>query len=128
MSFADRALAEIDGLHRALQRWFRAEGEQDAEAVLAHFDPGYTMVTTAGKLLTLADFRSGLPGFWGSRPGLVMEITAETLLHASPGATLMTYNERQTLDGRVTDRFSTVFMLESAGVPVWRHLQETMIA
>ena len=128
MSFADLALAEIDGLHRVLQRWFRAEGEQDAGAVLAHFDPGYTMVTTAGKRLALADFRSGLSGFWGSRPGLLMEITDETLLHTGPGAALMTYNERQTLDGHVTNRLSTVFMLESAGMPVWRHLQETMIA
>ena len=69
MSFTDRALAEIDGLHRVLQRWFRAEGERDEAAVLAHFDPGYTMITPTGKLLTLDDFRAALPGFWGSRPG-----------------------------------------------------------
>ena len=86
------------------------------------------MVTPTGKLLTLADFRAALPGFWGSRPGLVMEITAETLVHEAPGVAVMTYNERQRLAGAVTDRFSTVVMMERNGTPVWRHLQETMIA
>ena len=128
MSFAERALAEIDGLHRVLQRWFRAEGEQEVADVLAHFDPAYTMVTTTGKLLTLQDFQAALPNFWGSRPGLVMEITGETLLHGASGAAVMTYQERQHLAGAVTDRFSTVLMLERDGAPVWRHLQETMLA
>lgn len=130
MSFNDRALAEIDGLHRVLQRWFRAEGEQDPAPVLEHFDPGYTMVTAAGKLLTLDVFRGALPGFWGSRPGLVMEITAETLVHAGPGFAVMTYNERQHLNGSFNDRFSTVLMLDrgEGAVPAWRHLQETMFA
>lgn len=128
MSFDHHALAEIDGLHRVLQRWFRAEGERDAATVLAHFDPGYTMVTPAGKVLTLDMFRTALPGFWGSRPGLVMQISGETLVHAGPGFALMTYVERQTLAGTTTDRFSTVLMLDAGGTPVWRHLHETMIA
>ena len=130
MDFTDRALAEIDGLHRVLQRWFRAEGEQEPAPVLAHFDPGYTMVTTSGKLLTLDMFCGALPGFWGSRPGLVMEITKETLVYAGPGFAVMTYNERQHLNGAFTDRFSTVLMLDkgSDGPPAWRHLQETMFA
>lgn len=128
MSFTDRAMAEIDGLHRVLQRWFRAEGERDEAAVLAHFDPAYTMITPTGKLLTLDDFRAALPGFWGSRPGLVMEISGETLVHEAGGFAAMTYQERQRLDSAVTDRFSTVLMMERGGAPVWRHLQETMIA
>ncbi|BCM81665.1 DUF4440 domain-containing protein [Methylobacterium indicum] len=129
MSFTDRALAEIDGLHRVLQRWFRAEGERDVGLVLEHFDPGYTMITTAGTLLTLDAFRAALPGFWGSRPGLVMEIGRETVVHSGPGFAVLTYTERQHLNGTVTDRFSTVLMLDrgEAG-PAWRHLQETMIA
>lgn len=128
MSFTDSALAEIDGLHRVLQRWFRAEGERDEAAVLAHFDPAYTMVTPTGRLLTMANFAGALPGFWGSRPGLVMEIGDETLLHSGPGLAVMSYRERQHLGGAVTNRFSTVLMLERNGMPVWRHLQETMIA
>lgn len=128
MSFTDRAVAEIDGLHRVLQRWFRAEGERDEAAVLAHFDLGYSMVTPTGKFLTLENFRTALPGFWGSRPGLVMEISDEMLVHEGPGFAAMTYQERQRLGATVTDRFSTVLMMERAGAPVWRHLQETMIA
>lgn len=130
MAFTDRALAEIDGLHRALQAWFRAEGEQDPQLVLSHFDEGYTMVTPAGKLLTFATFKAAVPGMWGSRPGLVMEITEETLLHSGPGFALMTYKERQHLAGSLTDRYSTVLMLDrgEGATPAWRHLQETMIA
>lgn len=69
MDFTERALAEIDGVHRVLQRWFRAEGAHDPALVLEHFHPAYTMVTTAGGLLTLERFRSALPGFWGSVSG-----------------------------------------------------------
>lgn len=130
MAFTDRALAEIDGLHRVLQAWFRAEGAQDGGLVLSHFDPGYTMITPTGKLLTLDVFQAALPTMWGSRQGLVMEITHEQLVHGGPGFAVMTYNERQHLNGTVTDRFSTVLMLDrgdGAG-PAWRHLQETMIA
>lgn len=129
MSFTDRALAEIDGLHRVLQAWFRAEGAQDAALVLSHFDPGYTMVTPAGKLITLGAFKAALPVLWGSRPGLVMEITNEALVYAVPGFALMTYTERQHLNGAFTDRFSTVLMLDHGdGAPLWRHLHETMLA
>ena len=129
MTFTDRALAEIDGLHRVLQRWVRAEGEQDPAVVLAHFDLAYTMITPTGKLLTLEMFRGALPSFWGSRLGLVMEITHETVIHATSGIAVMTYNERQHLNGAVTDRFSTVVMLDrgESAFPAWRHLQETMI-
>lgn len=128
MSFTKSALAEIDGLHRVLQRWFCAEGERDEAGVLAHFDPAYTMVTPTGKLLTMGNFRAALPGFWGSRPSLIMEISGEMLVHEGPGFAVMTYQERQHLAGAVTNRFSTVLMLERHGAPVWRHLQETMIA
>lgn len=127
--FTARALAEIDGLHCVLQAWFRAEGAQDPALVLRHFDPGYTMITPGGRLLTFGQFQAALPGFWGSRPGLVMEISQETLLHAGQGFALMTYIERQHLNGAVTDRFSSVLMLAGGdGAPLWRHLQETMIA
>ncbi|MBN8902138.1 MAG: hypothetical protein BGO51_25680 [Rhodospirillales bacterium 69-11] len=129
MSFTDRALAEIDGLHRVLQRWFRAEGEQDPALVLSHFAPDYTMITVTGTMVTLAAFRAGLPSMWGSRPGLVMEIGNERLVHAGPGFALMTYTERQHLGGGVTVRLSTVLMLDhgAGAIPAWRHLQETMV-
>ena len=128
MGFTDRALAEIDGLHRVLQAWFRAEGERDPALVLEHFDPGYTMVTTAGKLTDLGALRGALPALWGSRAGLVMAISNERLVHAGPGHALLTYNERQHLNGGFTDRFSTVLMLDrgEGAAPAWRHLQETM--
>jgi hypothetical protein len=75
-------------------------------------------------------FRGSLPNFWGSRPGLVMEISNETLVYAASDIAVMTYNERQHLNGTFTDRFGTVVMLDrgEAAFPAWRHLQETMIS
>jgi hypothetical protein len=128
MTFTDRALAGIDGLHRVLQAWFRGEGAQDPALVLAHFDPGYTMIGAAGRLIDLEAFRRALPALWGSRPDLVMEISEETVVHAGPGFALLSYNERQHAGGGVNDRFSTVLMLDrgEGTSPAWRHLQETM--
>ncbi len=127
--FVAQALAEIDGLHRVLQAWFRAEGRQDAEAVLAHFDPAYTFVTPVGKVVTFEMFKAGLAGLWGSRPDLVMEITHEAVVFADTGSVSMTYHERQSRTDAVTDRISTVVMVPGpAGAPVWRHHQETMLA
>ena len=128
MSFPNRALAEIDGLHRVLQAWFRAEGEQDPAVVQAHFDSNYTMVGAAGTLIDLEAFRRALPTLWGSRPDLVMEISDEKVVHAGPGFALLTYNECQHANGSSNNRFSTVLMLDRGEdeVPAWRHLQETM--
>ncbi len=68
MSFPRARFPRSTGCIASLQRWFRAEGARDPALVLEHFDPGYTMITTAGTLLTLDAFRAALPGFWGSRP------------------------------------------------------------
>ena len=129
-AFIPNALAEIDALHRVLQAWFRAEGAQNPGKVLSHFDPGYTMVTATGKLISYEAFQAGLPAMWGTRPGLVMQISQQAVCHSGSGWAVLTYHERQHLNRSFTDRFSTVLMLdrgEAAG-PVWRHLQETMIA
>ncbi len=128
-TFADRAIAEIDGLHRVLQAWFRAEGERDPALVLNHFDPRYTMVTPTGVLLPYATFAAAVPGLWGTRPTLVMTITGETIRHIEGGAALITYHERQDLAGTTTNRISTALLLDVPGraTPVWRHLQETLL-
>ncbi len=59
-----------------------------------------------------------------------MEISKETLVHAGPGFAVLTYNERQHLNGSFNDRFSTALMLARGDppTPAWRHLHETMFA
>lgn len=127
-SFAASAAAEIDGLHRLLQAWFRAEGDPDPAPVLAHFDEGFVMVTPAGKTVTFAQFAASFPGFRGTRPGLVMQIGDVIVRHVDNRSALVTYHERQIQESGTTDRVSTALLLARAdrATPVWRHLQETM--
>jgi hypothetical protein len=128
--FTAAAAVEIDGLHRLLQAWFRAEGDADPAPILARFDEEFTMVTPAGKLISYEQFASGLPGMRGSRPTLVMEIAEVVVRHATESSAVVTYQERQIQDSGTTVRISTALLLRRPDrpTPVWRHLQETWIA
>ena len=128
--FATQAAAEIDGLHRLLQAWFRGESGPDPAPVFAHFDEQFVMVTPAGKALTFAQFAAAFPGLRGSRPSLVMEVSDVVIRFVDGRSALVTYSERQIQDSGTTDRTSTALLLSRPGrpTPVWRHLQETMQA
>ncbi len=127
--FSDRAADEINALHRLLQAWFRAEGPHEPDAILAHFDPAFTMITPAGRLITYGQFSAAFPTLRGTRPGLVMEISDVTVRYADDGSALVTYVERQRQDAAVTDRLSSALLLDRAGqaTPIWRHLHETWL-
>jgi hypothetical protein len=129
-SFTAAAAAEIDTLHRLLQTWFRAEGTDDPAPILAHFDESYTMLNSAGKLITYQQFRDNLPGMRGTRPTLIMEISNVVVRYVSDSAALVTYQETQTQDSGVNNRVSTALLLIRADrpTPVWRHLQETWLS
>ena len=128
-SFADTAAREIDGLHRLLQAWFRAEGTDDPAGILARFDEGFNMMTPAGKILTYQQFSGALPSMRGTRPTLIMEISDVVVRHVGDGAALVTYQEKQTQDSGVNNRVCTALLLNRADrpTPVWRHLQETWL-
>ncbi len=129
-AFASAAAGEIDALHRLLQAWFRAEGNNDPAPILAHFDEGYTMLNPAGKLITYRQFREGLPGMRGTRPTLIMEISNVVVRHIDEGAALVTYQEKQIQDSGANNRVSTALLLNRSDrpTPVWRHLQETWLS
>lgn len=126
-SFAERAAAEIDDLHRVLQAWFRAGGPDDADAVMARFDEDYRMVGAAGGVVTFEKMRAALPTMRGSRPTLVMEIDEVEIRHLAGDCAVITYREVQTQDSGVTTRWSTAVLLDRADrpTPVWKALQET---
>ncbi len=125
-SFAARAGAEIDALHRLLQAWFRGEGGEDPAPILQHFDEDFLMVAPAGRLLP---FAAGLPALRGTRPGLLMEIAEVVVRHEAAGSALVTYRERQVTPSMANDRASTALLPDRPDrpAPVWRHLSETMI-
>lgn len=128
--FEQRAAAEIDGLHRLLQAWFRAEGSNDPAPILAHFDEAFTMMTPGGTILPFAQFASALPNMWGTRPGLVMTITDVVLRFCDSRSALISYREHQAFGETANFRLSTALLLDcpDRSTPVWRHLHETMEA
>ncbi|MFD2236581.1 DUF4440 domain-containing protein [Aureimonas populi] len=127
--FAERALAEIDGLHRVLQAWFRGEGGDDAAKVMERFDEAFHMVGAAGNLLSHEGMAAALPRMRGSRPTLVMEIEDVTLRALSQAGALITYREVQRQDSGTTQRWSTALLVDRPDrpTPVWALLQETVI-
>lgn len=129
-AFAERAAAEIDGLHRLLQAWFRAEGEADPGPVFAHFDDDFVMMTPAGTTLPFATFRTAFPAMRGTRPGLVMTITDVAVRFADARSALVSYREHQTYGDIANLRRSTALLLDRPDrpTPVWRHLHETLEA
>ncbi len=127
--FAAAAAQEAIDLHVLLQAWFRAEGDASLDDVLAHFDPGFTMITTAGALLSFEQVSAMFAKSRGARPGLVMEVIDPLARHTATGSALVTYLERQTQDGKSTLRWSSGLLLHrpERANPVWRHLHETWV-
>jgi hypothetical protein len=128
--FTAAASVEIDGLHRLLQAWFRAEGDTDPAPILARFDEDVTMITPAGALITYEQFSGSLPGLRGSRPTLLIEITEVVVRYATEASAVVTYQERQIQDSGTTVRLSSALLLKRSDrpTPVLRHLQETWIS
>ncbi|NVN11666.1 hypothetical protein [Nguyenibacter vanlangensis] len=120
---------EIVALHHLLQAWFRAEGDDDSGPILARFDPGYTMIGAAGRVIRLDGFAKALPTFRGARPGLVMEIHDVQVCHRFDGGVLALYREVQSQGDTRNARWSSVlFVTGSDGKTLlWKHLQETFL-
>ncbi|WP_342629742.1 hypothetical protein AAC691_08720 [Nguyenibacter vanlangensis] len=120
---------EIVELHNLLQDWFRAKGADDKDAILERFDPAYTMIGAAGRLIGFTDFAAALPNIRGTRPGLVMEIHDVRILHAFAGGVAALYREVQIQGDARTDRWSTAIFVASADSKalLWKHLQETFL-
>lgn len=126
-AFLRDALAASPALHVVLEDWFNARGSDDPETVLRFFDPGFRIVSPAGKVMHRETFAAALPALRGSRPGLVMRITDCEVLHAGTDDALVTYIEQQVQGDSETRRRSTVLLVKAAHGLVWKHLQETWV-
>ncbi|MCD1634382.1 DUF4440 domain-containing protein [Martelella mediterranea] len=126
-SFTAMAEKEPDALHRQLQAWFRAEGTEDAEAVLHCFEPGYQMVGAAGNVVSIEAMHVGFPKQRGSRPTLIMEISDVEIRHVEGKTALVRYKERQIQDTGTNDRWAAAVLVDrgEGKRPGWLFLQET---
>ncbi|GBQ94894.1 hypothetical protein AA23498_2138 [Acetobacter nitrogenifigens DSM 23921 = NBRC 105050] len=116
---------EVVDLHVVLQAWFRGEGGNDPSVVTRHFDADFQMVGAAGRVLSCAVFAAALPGLYGSRPGLVMEIQNVEIRHVFNGGVVGFYREIQTQGEQRTERWSSVVLVDGEEGFVWKQLHET---
>lgn len=123
---------DVVSTHALIRDWL-AGGATDAAVcieLLAHFAPGFSMISPGGKRLD----KGGLAAFFntaaGSRPGLKMQITDLALLQQSDHGATVSYRECQSQPGaEPTQRWSTVVYEKMPdGRLRWRHLHETWAA
>ena len=123
---------DVVSTHALIRDWL-AGGATDAAVcieLLAHFAPGFSMISPGGKRLDKAGLAAFFSAAAGSRPGLHMQIADLVLLQESDHGATVSYREFQSQPGaQPTDRWSTVvYEKTSDGRLLWRHLHETWAA
>ncbi len=116
---------DIIDVHVKLESWL-GKGEGDVDALLAHFQPDFMMLTPGGVHF---DYNA-LVGFLdlqrGSRPGLEIVLDEITTLQTWANGAVLHYRETQTRpDQPVNVRWSTAVLNQKDGKITWRLLHET---
>lgn len=121
-------IAEVIDLHILIEALF-ARGEGSSVALMEHFDPSFTMVTTAGAAISLEQVSALFKNQTGKQPGLQIEVSnIEILAEWGTGATV-SYRETHITAGQTPrSRLSTALFSRVNGKTLWRHLQETACA
>lgn len=117
---------EVLQAHVAIEAWL-GKGDGDINALLARFSPDYSMITLTGAALNHVQLSEFFLAQRGARPGLEIIVDEMRLLAEWPEGAVVRYRERQRLPGLTqTTRWSTALFTLQAGLPLWRHLHETL--
>ncbi len=120
------AIAEIEELHVAFERWF--SGETDSlERVEEVLSDDFTMVPPGGQTVERADLIAGLKKAHGVAP-LSIEIRKPVVRWEGADALLVSYEEWQKTPGESNGRQSIVLFERNPSAPnglTWVHVQET---
>ena len=127
---AETVRREVIDLHNILQAWLGGESRIALEEILSHFQMDFVMISPAGRTIALDAFSHNLPGMYGSRPELKMEICDLKTVYLSTSTVMINYRERQNWRGNSNERISTALLVRGEGDPrlQWRFLQETWVA
>lgn len=135
-SFEERCAREVHELHTFFQQWFEGSLSNTDEAFARFADvmaDDFVIVSPSGQASPRAPLLEALRGAYGSQDfgsgdGVWVE---DVKIAASEGAlAVVTYIERQKVDGQPRDRRSTAVLRELPGTPngvVWVYLQETWL-
>lgn len=117
---------EVRDLHAFFERWFAGTADSDELERLDVLDGSFQMVGPDGRLQTVAQVRAAIEDAYGRRS---LHIAIRNV-SVHPVAPVGTYEEWQTIDGRVTGRVSSAVMMSDPSAPNglrWMHLQETWL-
>jgi hypothetical protein len=118
-------ITEVIDLHILIEALF-ARGEGSSAALMEHFDPSFTMVTTGGVAIAVEQVATLFDGQIGKQPGLQIEVSeVETLAEWETGAVVAYRETHRTRGQPPRSRLSTALFTLESGKPLWRHLQET---
>ncbi len=126
---AERSVVE---LHEWIAAVFNGAADHSAalEKLRASFNPSFRMVTPQGALLDQTQVLALFENNVGQRAGLEIEIDACETLLSGPAGVVCRYRETHRRAGELLGRRWSTALIEvtANGWPVWRELQETLIA
>ncbi|CAI1142800.1 DUF4440 domain-containing protein [Serratia ficaria] len=124
----NRYFTEVIDAHVAIENWLE-KGQGDEHALLARFEPDFSMIALNGGRLNFAALSAFFRAHRAAKPGLAIAIEEMVLVAEWPTGAVVSYRERQSLPGQApTLRHSTVVFEQRPGGLGWRHLHETAIA
>lgn len=119
---------EVIETHVLIQHWLGnpAPEKEIGERLIARFSKIYSMVGIAGKALDYAALCSFFHANGGAKQGLEIEVFDLRMINEWQHGAVVQYQERQTLAGSETLRYSTVVLERTRpGEILWLHLHET---
>jgi hypothetical protein len=121
-------ITEVIDLHVLIEALF-SRGEGSSAALMEHFDPSFTMVTTAGAAISINQVSALFQSQTGKQPGLQIEVSQVEILAEWEKGAVVGYRETHRTAGQSSrSRLSTALFNRVNGKAVWRHLQETVCA
>ncbi|TFZ50087.1 DUF4440 domain-containing protein [Serratia proteamaculans] len=124
----NRYFTEVIDAHVAIENWLE-KGAGEEQALLARFDPAFSMIALNGHRLDFAALSAFFHAHRAAKPGLEITIEEMTLVAEWPTGAVVSYREKQMLPGQTaTLRNSTVVFEQTQTGLGWRHLHETTLA
>jgi hypothetical protein len=129
----DTIAREIDELHQFFQDWFTGsipQTEANFARVTAALAPGFVLISPDGALAEYATVIDWLRKGYGTRPGFRLWVEKIVPRYAASDLALVTYEEWQQRDDRITARLSSAIFRHCPTAPngvEWLYVHETWL-
>ncbi len=127
----NKCTREVIALHQFFEGWLKGELPKD-QSVYTRFvnvvGAGFVLISPNGTLTEREPLLKSLYEAHSSRQNFRIWIEKPQLHHQHGDITVITYEEWQEIDGKMTARLSTAIFCDSSSAPngvVWLHVHET---